>query len=402
VSSPGGNWKNVPLRTQERVDNDSLGTIFGEGGGSLLVAVLANPNASPTAGINALAVEASSVETGSLFVESSLGGSLGSGADSFGVQDDSSGVLPESSLLDQGLPDIVNPHPGSHANTAFFIGNLMPVSYNYLVINILYFELDLDNGHISKALFDLEYNRNHLMYGTANTSMSGWGGSGSVDPSTLQFSIGSFSGDAGYRDWHEASNALSAYGTFGSGTTIFGSFAGPASYGQSASGILTFDYVVDASSPSIIDMPGSISFSGMLEHNPLVAVTGTFDIPNLSTQYESRYDFIINLNSGAITGVDLSLDYVDTSSNLINLKLYDGSGSVDSSGGFTFSAARGYVDGSYSYSTPSGTMAGSFAEHVPVPGVQVSGGVLNINAGPSPAFIPTSYSIHDGHVDGAQ
>jgi hypothetical protein len=169
VISPGGNWKNVPPRTQERVDNDSLGTIFREGGGSLLVAVLANPNASPTSGVNALAVESSSIETGSLFVEGSLVSGGAAGGSGLASPADSSGVLPDSSLLDQGLPNIQNPYVPHSGQTAYYHGFFtLPTSTN-TIFNKLVFDLDLGDGRITHAGFDIEYESTYGPFTLART-----------------------------------------------------------------------------------------------------------------------------------------------------------------------------------------------------------------------------------------
>jgi hypothetical protein len=149
----------------------------------------------------------------------------------------------------------------------------------------------------------------------------------------------------------------------------------------------------------MIDMPSSLQFSGMADQRPLVAVEGTFNIPNLySSPSANEFHFVINLNNGAISGVDMHLSYQDTSSNVIDMKYYNGSGSVDSSGNFNIATNNGYVSGAYSYTNPTSVFAGAFSAHDPVPGVQVSGGTLSISAGSPPPFFPTSYSIQNGQV----
>ena len=63
VEAPLGDWRKVPANEQERVDNQALGPVFSPES-DLLAAVLNNPNASPTSGLDALAVEDSASEEG--------------------------------------------------------------------------------------------------------------------------------------------------------------------------------------------------------------------------------------------------------------------------------------------------------------------------------------------------
>jgi hypothetical protein len=196
VSAPGGNWKNVPPGTQERVDNSVIGPVFGEGGGDLLVAVLANPNASPTSGVNALAVETATAGTGSLFAESAEGSNLGGGASSgLASQSGSGGVLPDSTLLDQGLPDIKYSYPSSSMHSgpiAHFIRDFaLSASPSDIYFNDLAFDLDLGNGRISNAGFYVNYlgppNASYIM--GAEYAIVGRSGSGYLDVNTLHFDI---------------------------------------------------------------------------------------------------------------------------------------------------------------------------------------------------------------------
>ncbi|MDR1085367.1 MAG: FecR family protein [Deltaproteobacteria bacterium] len=393
----GGTWQDVPAGTQERVDNETLGGIFAEGGGGgLLGAVLANPSASPTAGVNALAVEAAGGDTGSLFVESPLGQAQGPGAASETGAASGTGGLPNSSLLAQGLPDIVKPvSSGSGPKPGFVVSFLAPPGSSFIDRNYVKFDLDLGTGHITNASFALAYARPHSTFGEAYTTMTATGGSGRLDPATLNFLISDFDSSSGSEFWENYT--YGAYGYLGSGTTLSGSLSGPVNYGQAVSGALTPDYFY-YSMPSGTDMPSSLPFSGLLEQKPMVHVLGTFSIPNVLTAISNSFEFSLNLNTGRITDPFIVLDYTDTSSRDIIIYLYDGTGQL-TNGAFAVDTTKGSIAGYYGYKNPQGRLSGTFNSSDPAAGTLVNaGGALNLSAGAAPAYIPASVPIAGGQI----
>jgi hypothetical protein len=398
VSAPRGDWKNVPARTQERVDNDIVGAIFVSGGGDLLVAVLANPQSSPTAGVNALAIESASGETGSLFVEDFGSGNTGSSSSSVSFQGDTPSVLPESPLLDQGLLDIQNPNSGhTYSNIGHFIGTFAPTgSVNWYQTNYFRFALSFDTGLITDAAFELIYNRPHGTYGNAWTVIGGFDGTGYVNKSTLAFEVGNFpSVQTGYV---EHMMGASSYGSLAPSSTFYGSFLGPVSLSLSGQGTFDVYYVPNALSTSPIDMPSSIAFAGGLASNPLARMEGTFNIPNADDIHGNYYDFSVNLNTRAISNVMVVMIYHDTATNYIDIELTDGSGSVTGNS-FNINLAHGFVSGAYSYASPTATMTGTLSSSNLNNGDTVTGGSITINAGAAPSYFPTNVPIQDGLLE---
>jgi hypothetical protein len=404
VSAPGGNWKNVPPRTQERVDNSVIGPVFGEGGGDLLVAVLANPNASPTSGVNALAVETAAAGTGSLFAESSEGSNLGGGASSgLASQGGSGGILPDSTLLDQGLPDIDSniPHSSTHSGPiAHFIGSFAyGPSVSTAYFNKMVFDIDLSSGQIFDAAFDIEYfTVPYASYSSgAQHQITANGGTGYVSMSSLGFNISNFTSSY----FHEDDSMSAAYGTLGAGTTMSGSFMGPVNFGGIGQGSLTPQY--DIASGTNYGLPTYVNFSGSLETQPLVDVTGRFLIPTGATESYNTFEFALNLNTGQIFDGYADIGYYDTSSNQVRVFLQHGSGSISSGNlfGLGFSSGTAVLT-PYSLSsvivTASGTMSGSFDRAPEVGARVVPGGTVSLSYGPGtlPGFEPSALTVADG------
>jgi hypothetical protein len=365
---PGGTWQDVPASIQESVDNETLGNIFVEGGGDLLAAVLANPEASPAAGINALAIEASSEADGALFVDSSLGSSLGvgSGGSGQGGQDTQGGQSStqssespgggfgagagsgsmESTLLAQGLPELVPDindlitfdRRHGHVSGSFVLPGAVTVYENKL-----FFGLDFGTGAISDAGFLIEYQRPHPSYTTVLTSLSAYGGSGQLNANILQFSLGSFVSS----NFREDLNASSAgYGSLGSGTSMTGSL-GAMDFNQPVNGALNLAYRTDSSSPAIADMPSYLSFAGTLKEMPVLDVTGSFNLDPSLTVMQNSFSFQLDPSDGSIFYGRASLRYSEPSLSTFAVNLAEGSGVMSGHNfGLDFNKGTFYIGGS--------------------------------------------------------
>jgi hypothetical protein len=352
---PGGTWQDVPASAQENVDNETLGNIFVEGGGDLLAAVLANPEASPTAGINALAVEASSEAGGALLADSTLGSNpgVGSGGSGQGSQSSQGGQggqtgaqssespgggfgpgagsgTMDSTLIAEGLPEltpsIVNPIPQDsrygHVSGSFVLPGATTVYENKF-----FFGLDFGTGAIRDAGFVVEYQRPHFSYTTAWTYLSAYGGNGHLNANTLQFSFGSFATS----NFQEDVSAYSAaYGALGSGTSMTGSL-GAMDFSQPVNGTLNLAYLTDPSAPAIADMPSYLSFAGALKEKPVLDVSGSFNLDPSLTVMQNYFRFQLDANDGSIFYGRASLHYSDPSLQTFTLSLAEGSGSMSGS-----------------------------------------------------------------------
>jgi hypothetical protein len=359
---PGGTWQDVPASAQESVDNETLGTIFVEGGGDLLAAVLANPEASPTAGISALAVEASREESGALFVDSSSGGNPGVDSGGSGQSGQSGGQSSESpgggfgpgaesgsmesTLLTQGLPELVPDindlitfdRRHGHVSGSFVLPGATTVYENKF-----FFGLDFGTGALSEAGFAIEYQRPHPSYTTAWTRLSAYGGNGQLNANTLQFSLGSFISS----DFREDLNASSAaYGTLGSGTSMAGSL-GAMDFNQPVNGALNLAYRIDSSSPAIADMPSYLSFAGTLKEKPVLDVTGSFNLDPSLTVMQNNFSFQLDPSDGSIFFGRASLHYSEPSLSTFAVNLAEGSGVMSGHNfGLDFNKGTFYIGGS--------------------------------------------------------
>ncbi|MDR1872609.1 MAG: FecR domain-containing protein [Deltaproteobacteria bacterium] len=394
----GGTWRDVPAATQERVDSETVGAAF-QPGGDILVAVLANPNASPTSGVQALALDVSSAEPGSIFaMETTEPSSVNTAARVLPV---ASEIDPQSTLLDEGLPDIQAPTVIA-PQLAYVIGtfDLTPLIVNPsdVLFNKFIFDLDLSTGEIPWAGFDISYYN-----GARQTEFWSGGGRGHLNLNTLAFNIGNF--DPVESEYFENTAAAGfSEGYLNSGTVMYGSLTGPLNLGSStATGQVDLAYTsTNSITPSV--MPTSVTIlTGLLDEKPLYGVEGHLTPPvGVSTVYGNWFEFTLNGNNGIISDADMYLDYNDSSMNFVQLKLERGSGSV-SSGTFTVNFPSGIAQStSTAYSAAlTGNMAGSFSSDPAVHGTQVTGGSLSLSYGSTPpAFFPTSpIAIDDGQVN---
>jgi hypothetical protein len=286
-------WRSASTQSQESVDSATIGPIFeSNGGGDLLVAVLSNPNASPTAGVNALAIESLSVEPGSLFVEASA--DSGSFGDAARIQPASAAVTLDSTLLDEGLPDIVAPSfvMPPDPRSGIVIGEFVLPYATLTFWNYFIFDLDFDTGQISNAKFSAGYMR------PWQNLLAGSQGTGLLNLNTLNFSIQNFSSTS-----FSENGTSGARGTLGPNTAINGSFASPLNFGVTANGQLDLEYILDPFSPSIYDLPNYLSFSGAIGQKPFYVVSGTFDLTPYDASFlytENNFKFTLNPFNGTI------------------------------------------------------------------------------------------------------
>jgi hypothetical protein len=311
----------VPAQTLAAVDDQTLGEIFDPEGGGLLAAVLANPDASPTDGVNALAIEATSVESGSIFVESPL--ETSSFSEPVASQDfaaEGSGEVPESPLLEQRWPDTnIEQPPLPLTGQAHFIGDF--TFSDTPIQNRIHFDLDLATGVISNAGFDIEY----IDYMGTNPQLWGYGGSGQVDPSSWSFSISGFS-QSGFDD----NCPTCAVGNLGSNTSVSGTFGGPMNFGQTGSGVLSPDYVPTNGYP-VSNLLSSYNFNGNLNHRSMVKVTGEFYVTAglpLVLVMHKKFDLSLDLNTGIIKTGEINIHYIKAPLDIYDYKFAGGSGFV--------------------------------------------------------------------------
>ncbi|MDR2140268.1 MAG: FecR family protein [Deltaproteobacteria bacterium] len=406
VAAPQGSWREIPAETQAEVDDQTLGEIFDPEGGGLLAAVLANPDANPTDGVNALAIETTSVESGSLFVASPLEASSVSEppiSQNFGAE----GVtnMPESPLLEEGLPDTNQGLPDTNIDTplpvvtgqAHFIGGFTLSGAPYS--NTLRFDLDLATGAISNAGFLIEY-KNAL--GNFPRVYAG-GGSGQVNPSSWSFVISGFT----MTNFEDDKYCLTcSYGSLGPNTSISGSFGGPMNFGQTGSGSFNPEYVFSSGS-SVSYLATAYNFAGDLNHNPVVRVHGDFNLASVTpiSTIDNTFDLALNLNNGQILTGMVAIKYLDVISAEHSYLLGGGSGSVTGDA-FQVSFSEG------SYQPPSGvsialtgsTLNGHFDSSSPEVDTNVlsgPGSQLNIVYGTppvSPNSLPTTTPINAGRI----
>ncbi|MDR2141021.1 MAG: FecR family protein [Deltaproteobacteria bacterium] len=410
VRVPQGGWRNVPAQSRENVDERTLGVIFGPDGGDLLTAVLANPNASPTSGLNAIAIESSSTEPGSLFVEDFGSGDLVGGETR--IQPLAAAIEPESTLLDQGLPDIhldqglsdiKMPYSPSEDNRhGTVIGSFSLPGATEIDANMFVFDLDFGTGAITNAGFNVIYTHPHSVYTTASTDFGATGGTGSLNLATLHFTISNFG--SSHSEYSENMRDPSAsQGHLGDGTVMSGSFASPLDFSGSLSGQLTPVYIPDMGySAPTSEMPLALNFAGSLHEKPLYTIEGHFTPPGSTlTVSDNWYFFSLNVNDGSISDGDMGMNYQDASGD-VRVFLRGGSGSMTSSS-FNVNFPRGEaesVSASY-FGTATGTLNGVTQHDLDhtVVGTQVTGGSVSISySGAPPAYMPTTLTIDDGEV----
>jgi hypothetical protein len=317
----------------------------------------------------------------------------------------STALTPDSSLLDEGLPDIDNKFDDSHSSSAS-PGNLMAYVYGQfslptatsILFNQFTFDLDLSNGHITKAFFDVEYLRPHSTFGTANTFIGARGGSGSLNLSTLQYSIGDFNLDAEYAE--DFDNLYMSFGQLGPGTTVQGSFLSPVAVGASLNGQVNLDYSPDPLSGAVYDMPSYLALSyASLQDKPHFMVTGSFADASSSIMIDNSFNFSINANDGTIVASNVDYQYYDSSNQHVIIKFEKGSGALSGSS-FSVHYPEGWAQ--IGVSTVGGAMTadlnGALASATLGEGVQVAPtGQLNVNYA-TPTSLPTSLNIAAGEV----
>ncbi|MDR1870439.1 MAG: FecR domain-containing protein [Deltaproteobacteria bacterium] len=396
----GGTWRDVPAATQERVDSETVGAAF-QPGGDILVAVLANPNASPTSGVQALALDVSSAEPGSIFaMETTEPSSVNTAARVLPV---ASEIDPQSTLLDEGLPDIQAPPSVTGPNMAYVIGefNMLALFVNPsdVYFNKFVFDLDLDSGAITWAGFDVSY----LKLGRRTSFWSG-GGTGQLNLNTLAFHIGNFDPLASEYEEDSLVTTMSK-GYLNSGTVMYGTFTSPLNFvSTSTGGQVDLAYTTtNGVTPTV--MPASVSFAGLLREKPLLDVEGSFSLPTgVGPVSQNMFSFALNANNGIISDGEAKIDY-NVGGNFLRLELEQGTGALTSSS-FSVSfpaglATWGPTPGSTAINTPS--LNGGLSSSDPVAGDHVTGGSLSFTYASSvPSFMPNApIPIDSGDVKNA-
>jgi hypothetical protein len=390
VSAPSGDWRRVSENERQRVDNQTLAPIFSPNSDPL-IAVLSNPNAAPNQGVQALAIENSAVEPGSIFA-SELDSSE-TGTPETRIIPASNDIDPQSTLLEEGLPDMIPLNVPAASRHGYVIGTFALPAALSTVFNKFIFDLNLDTGQISKSGFEMEYERS--AFGTSYTGMWATGGTGSLDLNTLNFTISNFTSSY----YIEAD--FQSEGTLGSGTTFIGSLSGPLDFTATANGQLTLDYVYDSSSFAQTTLPSNYNtLTGLLKDKPFYYIDGHFAAFSGATTYEADYGMAWNLNTGVLDDVRATYSF-SVGANSGDIYLDGGVGSLSGSN-FNVLFSNGHADSAtVTYtSTITGVLQGNLASANPVVGTQVSGGGLTVSYGtPPPSFFPTTIPILDGQVE---
>jgi hypothetical protein len=445
VASSGGNWRNVPARTQQSVDAEVLSGqgaaailgISNEAAGSAgrssrspgspdpMAAILGNPAASPSAGVAILASEAASGEGDPGFLvyngnnspvtvgfdpsqtDQGMGQSVSEAEQSGGLAGPGLGLNPESSIADLQMNV---PNPGSsHSPTlppmGYFIGTFNHPDVVNDYANILTFTLDPAAGTISNIYMDINYEFQQGASPIDLSFISGQGGSGSFDLSAKSFSGGGFSTSSWIEQW--GTHTFGSYGSIATSSLDGGFGSGAINYGSSITGTLQTTFVTDGLSPNdnFIEGPDNFGFIGGFYEKPLVEVTGTFTLANVQTQNFNEYSFLLNLNNGDFYNPMAGIDYIDTASNAIIISakqmtaglvpgsLSGGSFSVN----FPGMGVYANFNASPPYAATGATLRGNFDSATPDVGSLVTGGELEITYSvPKPAALPDRVYIQNG------
>jgi hypothetical protein len=402
VEVPDADWRKVSAKDQKSVDNQTLGPIFSPNS-DLLVAVLSNSDASPTAGLEALALERSADESGSIFAAELTDNAVD---DASRIMPAASEIVPQSPVLDVGLRDMQPLSiriPLGHVTGEFTLpGFIHPFAgYTELVVaNKFNFDLDFNTGQISNALFDISYAIGFYAFSYGYNELSGNSGTGAVDLNSLQFSISNFNSANSH---YSEGIVPSSTGHVGPGTVMAGSLA-PLNLG-SASGVLALDYVTTNAIAQTV-MPTSLNFAGLIKDKPYYEVNGSFNLPASANNISQNYFKFDLYADGQIKDGRVSVGYEDStySNTPVYFDFFNGTGSILSSN-FNVNLPNGmlyYKVGmvnTVSYSV-SGVLQGSMSSSDPVVGDQVIGGSFTGDftlAGP-PVWVPTTLSINDGDV----
>jgi hypothetical protein len=401
VSVPGGDWRRVSENERQRVDNQILAPIFSPNSDPL-IAVLSNSNAAPNQGVQALALENSAVEPGSIFA--SEFDSSETGTPETRITPASSDIDPQSTLLDEGLPDIIPQNVPTENRSGHVIGSFNLPGAIDVDYNKYNFDLDFATGRITKAGFEIKYTRNITPFGLVSTGLGiHASGSGYMNLNTLSFSISNFA--MSYNYYFEADNVMgSSDGSLGSATTFTGSFLAPLNFGVSVSGQLTPEYVQSnfinqTTMPVYYD-----TLTGALREKPLYDIIGEYSaVSNLNTLmiHSLHYSFVLDANDGRIFDGETYIFFVDYSFNDIDINLVGGSGQLTSTN-FVVNFPRGdaYSSSLMWSDSATGVLQGSLSSSAPVAGDQVTSGSLTVSYGSPPptAFPTTPISIQNGQV----
>ncbi|MDR0549141.1 MAG: FecR domain-containing protein [Deltaproteobacteria bacterium] len=396
VNVPSGDWRRISENERQRVDNQTLSPIFSTNSDPL-IAVLSNPNAAPNQGVQALALENSAVEPGSIFA-SELDSSQ-TGTTETRIIPASSDIDPQSTLLDEGLPDIIPPNVPAASQIGHVIGSFNLPGATEIVFNTYVFDLDFATGSIIKAGFDIEYKRT-TSFGPVSTDLSTMAsGSGYLNLNTLNFYISNF-GMANSHYSEADGVATSSEGYLGSATTFTGSFLAPLNFNVSVSGRLTPEYV-PTNGFNQTTMPVYYDATGILRAKPLLDVYGDFAaVSNLAVSVNNWFDFALDANDGRIYDGELRYLFYDNSSNDFNIHLRGASGQLNSNN-FNVTFSRGDAESfSNTYNnTATGVLQGTLSSSAPAPGVQVTSGSLVVTYGATPPTgFPNTIPIQNGQV----
>ncbi|MDR0548835.1 MAG: hypothetical protein LBI10_05420 [Deltaproteobacteria bacterium] len=399
VSVPGGDWRRVSENERQRVDNQALAPIFSPNSDPL-IAVLSNPNAAPNQGVQALAIENSAVEPGSIFAAEL--DSSETGTPETRITPASSEIDPQSTLLDEGLPDIIPPNAPAASQIGHGIGSFNLPGAIDINFNKFAFDLDFATGRITNAGFDIEYTRNTSPYGLVTTFLGiNPAGSGYLNINTLNFSISNFG--MLQNEYIEADGISgSSKGYFGSATTFTGSFLAPLNFGVSVSGQLTPDYV-QTNGNNQTTMPVYYdTLTGVLREKPLYEISGHLAaVSNVDTLLESDFFMALDPYDGRIFDGSASYTFDDSSANDFRISLKGASGMLTNTN-FLVNFSRGFAESSahvYS-SSATGVLQGTLSSSAPVAGTQVTSGSLTVSYGSTPptGFPITPIPIQNGQV----
>ncbi|MDR1871393.1 MAG: FecR family protein [Deltaproteobacteria bacterium] len=414
----GGSWKNVPATTQERVDRETLGEVFSAEGGGFLAAVLANPNLSPSAGVNAIIMETTETsEAGPSPLQTAHLAQTGQAA----VQAETAVYVPDNSIVDLAVNDVTQPAmpPGLNGPKAHVIGwftfptTLFPSQQ--VVSNSMGFTIDLETLRIFNAFFDIDI-RYTVGVNTKESSLSAFRGTGSIDPNTFNYTISGFPSTAMtyYNEFQEETfGGGTVSGYFGPATVMTGflSSSGTVDYGDSTMGSLNLDYVVTSGGP--LTLPTSFGFNGGVADKPLLYMEGTFNIPTGMVATQNSFNFNIDRYNSRI--FDGSVDVIYNNGlpsgfeDEVDIYLHGGSGSFSGST-FTINLPNGNLDfkvgGSSGGMFPAtGVLTVNMANPNQEPGNQATSGQVIItptspipNPPVPPALVPPSLSVHDGRI----
>jgi hypothetical protein len=315
----------------------------------------------------------------------------------------STALNPDSTLLDEGLPDVSKPDFGpSSSSGGGIIGHVIG-AFDLPLATTVYnnkfgFDLDMSTGEITKAGFDVEYDAPHSTFGSSERYVSAILGTGSLNMNSLSFTISNFLAPKFRED--ATLNPAAAFGVLGPSATMSGSFLAPIDFNVSVSATLSPDYEVDPSSSPITDMPSIYSLQGSIKEKPLLDINGEFVIPGATAIYDNRFDFCLDSNDGRIFDPYVGIDYIDALGQSVHIDLQRGDGSLSgSSFSVTLLTGKAYYNGS-PVAVSSGSFSGALNTANPEEGslvVPSQSSGLTVVYGASTS-LPTSFSVDHGDV----